>query len=322
MKVAITGGTGFVGAHLARRLAAQGHDVVLISRGVDRRDDSIRQLPRSTSASIGLDDVGKLTEAFAGCEAVAHCAGINREIGRQTYARVHVEGTRNVVRAAEAAGVRRLALVSFLRARPGCGSAYHESKFEAEEIVRESALDWTVLKCGVIYGRGDHMLDHLSHAFHTFPVFGLVGFREQLIRPTAVADVVRVLEGALVEGRLSRQTVAVVGPEEMTLTQAVRRVADVAGKRPWMVRLPLWFHYGLGWAIEKVMTVPMVSTAQVRMLSEGLVEPLPATPFVQEVAPELAPETPFTEEQIRRGLPEAKGFGLSDCRFWPKFGRA
>lgn len=66
----------------------------------------------------------------------------------------------------------------------------------------------------------------------------------------------------------------------------------------------------------------MVSTAQVRMLSEGLVEPLPPTPFVQEVAPELAPATPFTEEQIRRGLPDGKGFGLSDCRFWPRFGRA
>jgi NADH dehydrogenase len=79
------------------------------------------------------------------------------------------------MRAAERAGVQRLALLSFLRARPDCGSAYHESKWAAEQIVRASGLDWTVLKPGMIYGRGDHMLDHLSRALHTFPVFVRLG---------------------------------------------------------------------------------------------------------------------------------------------------
>src|SRR6185369_16051584 len=109
--------------------------------------------------------------------AVIHAAGINREIGDQTYAKVHVEGTRKVVASARAAGVRKIVLVSFLRARPACGSGYHESKFAAEEIVRASGLDFTVVRAGVMYGRGDHMLDHLSHALYTFPLFGLVGMR-------------------------------------------------------------------------------------------------------------------------------------------------
>jgi NADH dehydrogenase len=127
MRVAITGGTGFVGGHLAAHLSRQGHQVVLVARGVDQ-----------------------LTRAFAGCQAVAHCAGINRQLGRQTYQAVHVQGTANVVRAAERAGVRRLAPLSFLRARPSCGSAYHESKWAAEKLVRASALEWTVLKPGMI----------------------------------------------------------------------------------------------------------------------------------------------------------------------------
>jgi nucleoside-diphosphate-sugar epimerase len=77
--------------------------------------------------------------AFEGCDAVAHCAGINRQIGSQSYEAMHVSGTANVVRAAEATGVRRLAFVGFLRARPGCGSPYHETKWAAEELVRGSA---------------------------------------------------------------------------------------------------------------------------------------------------------------------------------------
>ena len=135
---------------------------------------------------VGTNDAVGLTRAFAGCDAVAHCAGINREIGPQTYKAVHVGGTANVVSAAEAAGVSRLAFVSFLRARPACGSPYHESKWAAEELVHASSCEWTVLKPGMMFGRGDHMLDHLSHALYTFPFF--VGVGPRRVRPLAVQD--------------------------------------------------------------------------------------------------------------------------------------
>lgn len=158
MKVAITGATGFVGSHLADRLSSEGHEVLRIAR---RSEEHL--------FVASLDNVDELVSAFSGCKAVAHCAGINREIDEQTYARVHVEATRNVVEAARRVGVEKIVLMSFLRARPDCGSAYHESKWAAEEIVRDSGLDYTIIKAGVVYGRGDHMLDHLSHAFHTFP---------------------------------------------------------------------------------------------------------------------------------------------------------
>lgn len=311
MRIAITGGTGFVGRTLARALVADGHEVVLVARGLDARDPGVLDLPGVRFLPIGLDDSGALARAFAGCAAVAHCAGINRERGSQTYERVHVAGTRHVAAAARAAGVQRLALLSFLRARPGCGSAYHESKWAAEEIVRSSGLDYTVFKAGVIYGRGDHMLAHLSHAFHTFPVFGLVGFQPRLMRPVAVGDVVRLLRAALVDGLLSRRTVAVTGPEELTLEAAVRRVACVVGKRPWMLPLPIWFHQALAWGVERLMHVPLVSVAQVRILAEGLVE---ACPPCDPLPPELAPRTPFGEEQIRQGLPPAGGLGMQDLR--------
>ncbi|MEY2409886.1 MAG: hypothetical protein QOF48_2556 [Verrucomicrobiota bacterium] len=311
MKIAITGGTGFVGRTLARSLVGEGHEVVLIARGVDQRDPAARELAGARFVPMDLDDPKALEQAFAGCEAVAHCAGINREIGEQTYRRVHVEGTHHVVTAARAAGARRVTLLSFLRARPGCGSGYHESKWAAEEIVRASGLDYTVFKAGVIYGRGDHMLDHLSHAFYTFPIFGLVGFQARRIRPAAVEDVSKLIRASLVEGALARRTVAVTGPDEMTLPEAVRRVAQAVGRRPLMFPLPLWFHYGLAWLVEKLMVVPLISAAQVRILSEGLVDPsLPC----ETLPPELQPATHFTQDQIRRGLPRPKPFGIDDLR--------
>jgi uncharacterized protein YbjT (DUF2867 family) len=311
MRVAITGGTGFVGRHLAKALVANGHEVVLIARGVDRRDPSAYEIPSTRFFAADLSSADELARAFAACGAVAHCAGINREIGQQTYSRIHVEGTRNAVEAARRAGVGKITLLSFLRARPNCGSGYHESKWAAEEIVRQSGLDYTIFKAGVIYGRGDHMLDHLSHALHTFPIFGLVGFADKPVRPLAVEDLVRALVAALTEGRLSHQTVAAMGPEQMRLSEAVKRVGRVLGKHPLYVPLPVAAHRLLGVIFEATMKIPLVSLAQVRILSEGIVEPwgscgnLPA---------DLLPTTPFSDEQIRRGLPEARAFRVQDFR--------
>ena len=318
MRVAITGGTGFVGRHLARRLAESGHEAVLLSRGADRRDPSVYEMAGARFVAADMSDAATLEAAFSGCEAVAHCAGINREIGTQTYERVHMAGTRNVCEAARRAGVRKLLYLSFLRARPNCGSKYHESKFAAEEIVRGGGLDYTIFKAGVIYGRGDHMLDHLSHALYTFPVFALVGFKQQPVRPLAVEDLTRVMEVALSGVRMSRKTFAITGPEEMTLGEAVRRVGAVIGKRRAMFRLPLAFHFALAWAAEKTMKIPLTSLAQVRILSESLLEPLPAC---DSLPGDLVPQTRFTEGQIRKGIPEAGKFGLSDLRWCGHRGR-
>jgi len=309
MKIAITGGTGFVGRHLARALVRQGHQALLVARGTDRRDEELRHEPGIALALVGTSDADQLTEAFSGCDGVAHCAGINHENGAQTYEAVHLRGTEKVLKAMKCAGVKKIALLSFLRARPNCGSLYHESKWAAEQMVRGSGLDYTILKAGVIYGKGDHMLDHLSHAFHTFPVFGLVGMKDTMIQPVAVEDVVRILQASLVRGKLSKKSVAVLGPEKLSLKDVVRRVATAAGKKPLMIRLPVAFHYAFGWLLERVMPIPLVSTAQVRILSEGIVEPWGD---VDTLPAELQPAIHFSTEQINRGLPKAGGFGLRD----------
>jgi len=309
MTIAITGGTGFVGRHLAKALVAGGHEVVLIARGVDRRDPSAYEIPNARFFAADLSSVDELTRAFEGCSAVAHCAGINREIGWQTYQRVHVEGTRHVVEAARRAGVDKITLLSFLCARPNCGSGYHESKWAAEEVIRDSGFDYTIFKAGVIYGRGDHMLDHLSHALHTFPVFGLVGFHDEPVCPLAVEDLVHALAAALIKGRLSRKTVAILGPEQMPLSEAVKRVGNVLEKHPLYVPLPIVVHRLLGLVFEATMKVPLVSLAQVRILSEGIVD---LWPPCENLPPDLLPTTGFTDEQIRRGLPEAKAFSARD----------
>lgn len=305
MKIAITGGSGFVGRHLADRLTSEGHQVVLIDRRLRQQADSFKS---------DLSDVPTLINAFKGCDSIAHCAGINREVGKQTFQRVHIEGTRNVVEAAQALGIKKIVLMSFLRARPNCGSPYHESKWRAEEIFRNSGLDYTVIKAGVVYGRGDHMLDHLSHALHTFPFFALVGLKGKTVRPLAVEDLVHIMRAALIDRRLKNQTIALLGAEEIYLKEAVRRVAEVVGKKPLMFPLPVWCHEVLAKTFELTMKVPLASLAQVRILSEGMAEP--SSPVVA-LPYDLVPTRRFTVEQIRNGLPVAESFCVNDLRWCP-----
>ncbi|MEV4776275.1 NAD(P)H-binding protein [Microbacterium sp. LWH12-1.2] len=291
MRVAITGGTGFVGRHLAERLTTA--QAVTISR----------------RNGVSINDVDALTAAFQGCDVVAHCAGINREIGDQTFRRVHIDGTRAVVEAARRAGVRRIVMVSFLRARPDCGSGYHESKWAAEEIVRHSGIDHTILKSGMIYGPGDHMVDHVTRAVRTLPFFATVGYRERTARPVPIDDAVDVLMAAI-EGRIPDPTVAVMGVDEMTLGEAIRRIARVAGRRPAFIPVPAWTIRVLAQLTEWAMVVPLVAKAQAKMLAEGVSQP---EPWVPQPPTDLRPSRPFSDERIRAALPEGR-FGADDLR--------
>jgi NADH dehydrogenase len=312
MRIAITGGTGFVGGHLAAALAGEGHDVSVLARGHDQRPFAtfVRGIRGVRVVTASISDRRSLLEAFAGCDAVAHCAGINREIGTQTFEAIHVQGTANVVAAAGEAGVAQLSFVSFLRARPECGSAYHESKFAAEELVRASGLDWTVLKPGMMFGRGDHMLEHLSSALLTFPVFFGMGPRR--VRPLAISDAVAILRASVVDGELSGATVGVVGPTELRFDDAARLVAGVLGTRRLFVRAPLAFHRALAIVAEHVMDVPLISTAQVVMLREEVLEPRRAP---DRLPAHLVPLTPFDAESVRAQLPAPRRFGLDDLRW-------
>jgi uncharacterized protein YbjT (DUF2867 family) len=298
-RIAVTGATGFVGRHVVRRLQAAGHGVVSLSR--------------RTGTDLASPDLAALRDALEGCDAVIHCAGINRETGSQTYDAIHVRATQSLVEAARAAGIGHISVLSFLRARPDGPTAYHRTKWAAEAIIRDSGIPYTVLKAGVIHGRGDHMLDHLSHALYSFPVFGLVGMREHPARPVAVDDVARILEAAATgDERLRNQTIAVLGPDEMMLGEAVRRVALTIGRRPVYVRLPIVAHLALARVCEAVMRVPLISVAQVHILAEGIVE---ASPPAGEPPRDLVPQTPFSAEVIRAGLPEPGAFGCRDLRW-------
>lgn len=313
MRIAVTGGTGFVGSHLFEAFDAGDHEFVLLARGVEERtaDLKAREDVRFVTGSVA--DVESLREAFEGCAVVVHLAGINHERGDQTYDAVHVEGTRNVVRAAEETAVSKIVLTSYLRARPDSGCGYHDSKWAAETIVRRSSLEHSILKPGVIYGPGDQLLCSIGRALSTAPIFPTIGFESRRIRPVAIADVVDVLAAATVDDRLADSTVAVVGPEELTITELVERVGESIGRAPVFVPTPRRLLYGMALVQTWVFETPLITPAGVRMLTEeatdpepeGVCDPLPA---------DLDPTRSLSLQRIESGLGDIQRIGFADLR--------
>ncbi|MBN1460576.1 MAG: complex I NDUFA9 subunit family protein [Armatimonadetes bacterium] len=229
--IAVTGGTGFLGRHLIARLLSEQKRVRVLARHP-------AEIEGAEFAACDITDRAALLEVIGDCRALIHLVGIIEESGKQTFQRVHVEGTRNVVAACQTSGVNRLLHVSALGTRPKARSRYHRSKWQAEEIVRESNLDATIVRPSAIFGRGDHFVKRLRDFVRSTPVLPVIGDGTSLIQPIWVEDVVSCLVVALRRQETIGETYELGGPEAYGFEQLLDLVAEGEGLDPPKVHLP------------------------------------------------------------------------------------
>ena len=148
MTIAVTGGTGFVGAHLLRMASEQGYGIRALTRRPVASADGI------TWIEGALDRPESLRSLAEGADAVVHIAGLISG-SRAEFEAVNAGGTANMIEAARSAGVQRFIHISTLAAREPQLSNYGWSKCEAERIVKASGLDWTIVRPPAVFGPGD-----------------------------------------------------------------------------------------------------------------------------------------------------------------------
>jgi len=229
--VFVTGATGFVGRAVIHALRAEGIKVrCLVRRGSER---DLRGLGAIERIEGDILDRRGLDEDMAGCDAVVHLVGIIREHPARgvTFENVHALGTRNVLQAAVAAGVRRFVHMSALGARAGARSRYHTTKWAAEEAVRGSGLAWTIFRPSIIYGPGDGFVTMLARMVRRLPVVPVIGSGRNRLQPVAVEHVAAGFARALLTPASEKQTYAVVGPDAVTLVQLLDLIGSALGRR-------------------------------------------------------------------------------------------
>ncbi len=158
MTIAVTGGTGFVGQALLDAAAAQG----LAVRALARKPQGLREGVEWVAGDLG--DTAALAALVNGAEAVIHVAGVTIAPDPAGFESGNVAGTLNLAEAALAAGVPRFVLVSSLSAREPELSAYGKSKARAEQIIKSSGLDWTIVRPPAVYGPRDRDMFELFRA--------------------------------------------------------------------------------------------------------------------------------------------------------------
>ncbi len=244
MKVLVTGSTGYVGHYVVKALLAAGHSVVSVSRDAGKtKTASGAQLEIFGNVEYRQGDVSNgngLKEAMNGVQAVVHLVGIIAEKGLQTFARVHVEGTRNVLEAAKAAGVKRYLHMSALGASANAVSGYSSSKFQAEELVRASNLDWTIFRPSLVFGVGDDFFGHvLKNLVSQAPIVPQIGDGMFLFRPIWVGDVAQCFAQALEKPDTVGKIFELVGPKEFTFKELSALMQTVLGLKKPVVPVPL-----------------------------------------------------------------------------------
>ncbi|MGI8847826.1 MAG: complex I NDUFA9 subunit family protein [Candidatus Dormibacteria bacterium] len=258
MRVAITGGTGFVGLYLSRHLVADGHDLVLVGRGNRKR----RPRPGVDVRAADVISGEGLEQALAGCDAVVNLVAIIKEKGKQTFDAVNRQGTEHVAAAARSAGVPHLIQLSAIGADPDPAFPYLRSKWGGEQAIRTSGIPHTIIRSSLIFGPGDEFFTKLRGLLRLTPfILPIAGDGHSQFQPIAAEDVARCIAIALARGP-SRTISEIGGPEQYSYQEMLEIIATRYTNWPRVpVHVPL-----LVLATAAHVPNPFVTPTQVAML--------------------------------------------------------
>ena len=237
MTVLVTGPTGFIGPHVVHALRAREIPVRALVR--DRKRAG-RLAAWGADLVVGdVTDADSLRAATAGVEDVIHLVAIIKG-GRADFERVMSQGTRDLVAAARAAGVRRFVLASALGLNEQTKDAvpYYAAKWEMERAVKESGLDHVILRPSFVFGKDGGVLPTFIKLARFAPVTPIVGPGTQRLQPIWVEDLAEYYAGALQRPEAAGRTFEIGGPDAATWNEFWDRLKRVLGSRRPSLHVP------------------------------------------------------------------------------------
>jgi uncharacterized protein YbjT (DUF2867 family) len=273
LSVLVTGGTGVVGQAAVTELVNRGHRVRVLSRNAVQ--DAAQWGDRVEPWPASVSEPEKLQGSADGQDVILHVAGIVAESPpKATFTSVNVDGTSNIVREAERAGVGRLIYVSSLGADKG-ESEYHRSKRAAEQLVEKFRGGWIILRPGNVYGPGDEVISLLLNMVRTLPAIPVIDGGDDEFQPIWVGDLARAIGDAVERTDLHGRILELAGSEKTSTSDVVDRLASITNRDPVRVPVP-GFLAGAASSIADMIGSPLpVNESQLTMLREGNVIAVP-----------------------------------------------
>lgn len=276
-RVALFGGTGFVGGYLVDALLANGYELSLLARAGS--EHKVRQLARCRVVTGDVGSVAAIDDALEGCDAVIYCIGILREFPKAgiTFEALQYDAVVRIAHAAKSKCIRRFLLMSANGVKLP-GTAYQETKFRAERYLQDNGFDVTVFRPSVIFGDPSGAMEIATQmcrdmVAQPFPAIGFfTGWRpgrgEVAMSPVHAEDVACAFVHALEKPSSVGATYALGGDEALSWPEMIRRVARSVKKDKWIVPMPVAFMRLAAMLFDWLPIFP-VTRDQLTMLAEG-----------------------------------------------------
>ena len=222
--ILVTGATGFVGRALTPRLVEGGAEVRCLIRPAGRSPRLPKDVPVQVAIAPLADPKG-LRAALVGVDTVIHLAGAEWRGQRGDVMAIDAGGTRTLVELARDAGVSRFIYLSHLGADRASAFPVLKAKGIAEEFVRQSGLNYTILRTALLYGEEDVFVNAIAMVLRVVPLFFFMpGNGTVKLQPLWVEDLVTCLEWSLDDLTTLNQTISLGGPEFFSFRQMVQMV--------------------------------------------------------------------------------------------------
>jgi NADH dehydrogenase len=267
--ILVSGGSGYVGSHIVRRLAQSGKAVRAMVH--DRARAQLEGRLSSLEIDMVAADVTKpdtLPPVMDGVSTVVHTVAIAIEKGRKNYDEINFAGTVNMVEAARQLGVRRFINLSQLGADPDVPYRFLASKGKAQAYVAASDLDWTAFRPSVIWGPEDEFANAFARLIPLTPIiFPIVGDESATFQPIWVEDVVTCIQKSIGDHATIGEEFELGGPEVLTLEEIERRTLKAIGARRWMIRFPMPLLRLIVTLMERALPSPPVTHSLLELLA-------------------------------------------------------
>lgn len=283
MKILITGGTGFIGTHIRDELLERpelgAEDRVLCM--TRHPEGKSHEDPRVAYVGGDVRDGASLERATEGVDVVVHCVQfpnhpVQNPAKGYTYLEIDAKGTERTVAACVKNGVRRFVYLSGAGTSPERKEPWFRAKVIAERAVRESRMEYVILRPSWVYGPEDHSLNRFVALVKYLPVVPVIGDGTNRVQPVLISDVATVAAAAVFNREATNQTFDLGGPEELAMDEILERVQKVLGTHRVLVHQPAWLAK-LGVLPMQVLPAPPLSPEAIDfILQEAHVDPEPA----------------------------------------------